>query len=67
MSGTAKSKGRVEGDKVFAQDFATQNGKLSGDGTRITWTDGVVWKNNKRKLIDPVASRDEPPKSCVGS
>ena len=41
---TAKSKGRVEGDKVFAEDFATQNGKLSGDGTRINWTDGVVWK-----------------------
>lgn len=41
---TAKSKGRVEGDKVFAQDFATQNGKLSADGTKITWTDGVVWK-----------------------
>ena len=41
---TVKSKGRVEGDKVFAQDFATQNGKLSADGTRITWTDGVVWK-----------------------
>jgi hypothetical protein len=41
---TAKSKGRIEGDKVFAQDFATQNGKLSADGTKITWTDGVVWK-----------------------
>jgi hypothetical protein len=40
----AKSRGRVEGDKVVAQDFATQNGKLSGDGTQITWTDGVVWK-----------------------
>ena len=43
---TAKSKGRVEGDKVFAQDFATQNGKLSADGTRITWADGVVWKRS---------------------
>jgi hypothetical protein len=43
---TAKSKGRVEGDKVFAQDFATQNGKLSADGTKITWTDGVVWKKS---------------------
>jgi hypothetical protein len=42
----AKSKGRVEGDKVFAQDFATQNGKLSADGTKITWTDGVVWKKS---------------------
>jgi hypothetical protein len=41
---TAKSRGRVEGDKVIAQDFATQNGKLSADGTKITWTDGVVWK-----------------------
>jgi len=41
---TAKSKGRIEGDKVFAQDFATQHGKLSADGTKITWTDGVVWK-----------------------
>jgi hypothetical protein len=41
---TARSKGRIDGDKVVAQDFATQNGKLSGDGSRITWTDGVVWK-----------------------
>ena len=41
---TAKSKGRIEGDKVFAQDFATQNGKLSTDGKKITWTDGVIWK-----------------------
>ena len=41
---TAKSKGRVEGNKVIAQDFATQNGKLSADGTKITWSDGVVWK-----------------------
>jgi hypothetical protein len=41
---TAKSKGRVDGDKVVAQDFPTQNGKLSADGKRITWTDGVVWK-----------------------
>ena len=39
---TAKSRGRVEGDKVFAQDFATQNGTLSADGTKITWTDGLV-------------------------
>jgi hypothetical protein len=43
---TAKSKGRVDGDKVFAQDFATQNGKLSADGTKIAWTDGVVWKKS---------------------
>jgi|ERR1043166_526855 hypothetical protein len=41
---TAKSRGRIEGDKVFAQDFATQNGKLSPDGTKIKWSDGVVWK-----------------------
>lgn len=41
---TARSKGRIEGDKVFAQDFATKNGKLSADGSKITWTDGVVWK-----------------------
>jgi hypothetical protein len=41
---TAKSRGHVEGDKVVAQDFATQNGKLSDDGTKIKWTDGVVWK-----------------------
>ena len=41
---TAKSKGRVEGDKVVAEDFATKNGKLSADGTQIKWSDGVVWK-----------------------
>lgn len=41
---TTKSQGRIDGDKVFAKDFATQNGKLSADGTKITWTDGVVWK-----------------------
>jgi len=41
---TAKSKGRIEGNKVVAQDFATQNGTLSADGVRITWTDGVVWE-----------------------
>jgi hypothetical protein len=40
----AKSAGRIDGDKIFAQDFATQNGTLSDDGTKITWTDGVVWK-----------------------
>jgi hypothetical protein len=39
----AKSKGRVEGSKVVAEDFATQNGTLSADGTRIKWSDGVVW------------------------
>ncbi len=41
---TAKSKGRVEGEKVVAEDFATTNGKLSPEGTKITWSDGVVWK-----------------------
>jgi len=38
-----KSRGTFKGNKVFAQDFATQNGKLSADGMRITWSDGVVW------------------------
>jgi hypothetical protein len=41
---TAKSKGWVEGEKVVAEDFPTTHGKLSDDNTRITWTDGVVWK-----------------------
>ena len=41
--GKTKSRGSVNGIKVFAQDFATQNGKLSADGTRISWSDGVVW------------------------
>ena len=41
---TAKSKGHFEDDKVVAEDFATKNGTLSADGTKITWTDGVVWK-----------------------
>jgi hypothetical protein len=40
----AKSRGRVQGSKVFAQDFATQNGTVSEDGMRIIWSDGVVWK-----------------------
>jgi hypothetical protein len=40
----AKSKGRVAGNKVVAEDFATQNGTLSADGSQIKWTDGVVWK-----------------------
>ena len=40
---TAKSKGRVEGNRVVAEDFATKNGTLSADGSRIKWTDGVVW------------------------
>ena len=41
---TAKSKGWVEGEKVVAEDFPTSHGKLSADGRKITWTDGVVWK-----------------------
>jgi hypothetical protein len=41
--GKTKSRGTFKGSKVVAQDFATQNGKLSADGMRITWTDGVVW------------------------
>ena len=41
--GTTKSRGTLQGNKVRALDFATQNGKLSADGTRITWSDGVVW------------------------
>lgn len=40
----AKSRGRVEGNKVVAEEFATQNGTLSTDGAKITWSDGVVWK-----------------------
>jgi hypothetical protein len=39
----AKSSGHVEGNKVVAENFATKNGTLSAEGTRITWTDGVVW------------------------
>lgn len=38
-----KSRGTFKGTKVFAQDFATQNGKLSADGMRITWSDGIFW------------------------
>ncbi len=38
-----KSRGRINGSNVFAQDFATKNGKLSADGSRISWSDGVVW------------------------
>lgn len=41
--GKTKSRGRFEGGKVYAQDFATQNGRLSADGQKITWSDGVVW------------------------
>lgn len=42
--GKARSAGSVQGSKVFARDFATQNGTVSEDGMRITWSDGVVWK-----------------------
>jgi len=42
--GKAKSRGSVQGSKVFAQDFATQNGTVSEDGMKIYWSDGVVWK-----------------------
>ena len=45
---TAKSKGRVDGDKVVADDFPTKNGKLSEDGMKIKWSDGVVWKKVQR-------------------
>lgn len=40
---TDKSRGSVKGSKIYAQDFATQNGTVSGDGMRIRWSDGVVW------------------------
>lgn len=42
--GKTRSRGTVRGSKVFAQDFATQNGTVSADGLQIRWTDGVVWK-----------------------
>lgn len=42
--GKTKSRGRVQGSKVFALDFATQNGTVSEDGMSIIWSDGVVWK-----------------------
>ncbi len=41
---TAKSRGSVKGSKVFASDFATNKGTVSGDGMEIHWSDGVVWK-----------------------
>lgn len=40
----AKSGGTIQGSKVFARDFATQNGTVSEDGMRIVWSDGNVWK-----------------------
>jgi antitoxin component YwqK of YwqJK toxin-antitoxin module len=42
-NGKTKSRGTFKGGKIFAQDFATQNGKLSADGRKISWSDGVVW------------------------
>ncbi len=39
----ARSTGTVNGSKVFARDFGTQNGTVSADGMEITWSDGVVW------------------------
>jgi hypothetical protein len=41
--GTTRSRGTIKGNNVRALDFATQNGKLSSDGNRITWSDRVVW------------------------
>lgn len=41
--GTTRSRGTIKGASVRALDFATQNGRLSSDGSRITWSDGVVW------------------------
>lgn len=42
-SGRAKSRGSVNGDKVYASDFATKNGTVTPDGLEIHWSDGVVW------------------------
>lgn len=42
--GKARSSGSIQGSKVFARDFATQNGTVSEDGMRIVWSDGNVWK-----------------------
>ena len=41
--GRTRSRGTIKGSAVRALDFATQNGRLSADGSRITWSDGVVW------------------------
>ena len=40
---TATSKGSVKGSKIFARDFATQNGTVTEDGMEIHWSDGVIW------------------------
>lgn len=39
----SRGTGTVKGRDVRIMEFATQNGKLSADGNRIVWTDGVVW------------------------
>lgn len=41
--GTTRSRGTFKAGTVRALDFATQNGRLSADESRITWSDGVVW------------------------
>jgi hypothetical protein len=40
---TDRSRGSIKGSRIYAQDFATQNGTISADGMRIRWSDGVVW------------------------
>lgn len=42
--GRATSRGTIRGSRVFAMDFATQDGVVSEDGMNIVWTDGVVWR-----------------------
>lgn len=39
----SRGNGSIKGRDIRIADFATQNGKLSADGNRIVWTDGVVW------------------------
>lgn len=41
--GTTRSRGTFKAGIVRALDFATQNGRLSADESRIIWSDGVVW------------------------
>lgn len=40
---STRSRGTVQGNNVRALDFATQNGTLTSNGTRINWSDGVFW------------------------
>lgn len=40
---STRSRGTVQGNSVRALDFATQNGTLAANGTRINWSDGVFW------------------------